>query len=213
MNPNLPIERPDYLARLASIDPGKGSLGFVVLDFMPDNRIRLNYVTTFKGVYQAKRYPMQEDVYTNSDAQLYGLAEEVIRRAINWNVDWVHSEAPYMGSFATAYKSLVGCLTHLQQALYRLSPQLPYTTIDPASVKTLMGVSGRSGDKDEMTVALMSLVTYFILPYGVSFETMNEHEVDAICIGIYWGIVNGLFKSPIKPSEKKNGKRTRRSKS
>lgn len=167
--------------RVISFDPGSYSLGMAVSRVNSDLRLTVLHSETFK---------IDRAIDTNShDCLIHG--ERYIRlKAIHdyveecfdtWDPIASAIELPFMGRMASAFGSLKEVVLTLRNACISANPNRQPFMYEPSVVKKAALVSGKSGDKNLMTKALVSLPdidTTLIDP-----SVLDEHSVDAILIG------------------------------
>lgn len=168
--------------RILSIDPGGTTAGFCITDY--DDVTGKSYVVDAHTVHLdklVKQYYSDEcKFYGEKITRLYALKDAVFKVLESWEPFYIVSEGPYMGSFVTAFASLTSCVTAIRFAARELSGYKDVTVIDPATVKKSIGVSGKSGDKNLVRLAISKRdITYT----NVSLDDLDEHSVDAIAVG------------------------------
>lgn len=184
-----------YPIRMVSIDPSSNHVGIAVSEFDKDfNTMMVVDVTTIHLAKLVNRYEKEMmDVFSEKIAKLHILREAITKYLHAWNPCVIVSEGPYMGEFAVAYAALVESISAIRAGIKDYDPSLILNIIDPATVKKGAGVSGKSGDKELMRVAIdlksdLTLTTPSIL--------LDEHAIDAVLVGYCY------FKDKIKKEEK-----------
>lgn len=171
--------------RILAIDPGTNTLGTAIIEVDLRNlAARVTYADTHRGDMMAREY--EEAMYVHGERTAKLMAHENNLHAMmrHWGVHRVVSESPYMGRFAAAFASGVECLFMIRNAIQRYSPHIALETVDPATVKKTVGVSGKSGDKELMAKALWNLRDPSFV-FNVDLNFLDEHAVDACAVG-YW---------------------------
>jgi hypothetical protein len=72
----------------------------------------------------------------------------------------------------------------LQRAVYTYCSSICLETVDPASNKANLGVSGKSGDKDLMKAAVLRL-HQLGNPNEIDLALLDEHSIDSLTVGWY----------------------------
>ena len=167
--------------RIVALDPGTAALGVAVIDVDPETgHLYVNHATTLDVLKEAQRYPQIAALHGDRVSKLHALERALVRIFLAWKPDQIVSEAPYMGRFPQAYAALVECVTSIRRAVMSYDRTLPLPTIDPATVKKSVGVSGKSGDKSAMLSAIQSRDD---LTLCVNLSDLDEHAIDAIAVG------------------------------
>lgn len=169
--------------RFLSIDPGTSHMGMTV------HGIDENHQWVVLHSHSVDIVSLTNHLYPESFIDHHGkrfaqmlTIQRVLRKMIeDWGVQTVVSESPYMGRFAQAFAALTECLLSMRYIIYEINPNLKFYTIDPATIKKAVGVSGKSGDKNLMKIAANNLVGHY---YDIQF--LDEHAIDSICIGNAW---------------------------
>lgn len=168
--------------RILSIDPGGNTTGIAITDL--DESTGKSYVLDAFTLHLDKlikqRYNGFIAVYGERFTRLIALKEAVAEIYQKYQPHVVVSEGPYMGSFVTTFASLTSCVVAIRFAIADISNSTDVIVIDPATVKKSIGVSGKSGDKERMRVALSTRPIIFV---EVVFNELDEHSVDAIAVG------------------------------
>lgn len=170
------------LYRIVSIDPGTNALGAAVLDIDPvTGHITVEHAVTLNVAKLSQQFPQIVAVHGERVSKLYAVEKHLLKFYMAWIPDSIVSEAPYMGAFPQAYAALVECVTSVRRAVMSFIKTMPLYTIDPASVKKSIGVSGKSGDKEAVRAAIQLVPN---ISFNVDIATLDEHAVDAIAVGI-----------------------------
>lgn len=180
----LPDITGEPIERYVSFDPGTGSLGVAVIDYNRELGTHLvEYATTFQIDRLYKQNKLISETSGDRVAKLRTVRQAINRVLQAWEPAFVASEAPYMGRFPQAYAALVECVDAIRQGTQLFNPFATLLTIDPATVKKTVGVSGKSGDKEAMRKALANRKN-LVFDSTVELAALDEHAVDAIAIGI-----------------------------
>lgn len=181
--------------RLLSIDPGTYSLGITISDIDCSTGLMsvLDVHTADIDRIVRINFPVIEQYHGSSIARLRAVEYCIFNILRSWDVNLVASESPYMGRFPAAYAALVSCLGSIQKGCLAYNPALRLQTIDPATVKKLIGVKGNSGDKSLMKEAVLNSAT-IDLSTILDAQDLDEHSIDSIGVGaaylkqLMWGI-------------------------
>lgn len=171
----------DEPLRLLAIDPGTSTLGVALLswDFGP------NFVVEHAFTAKVKD---EDDTFTEMNGNRLGrmrcLINVVDEELNSFEPHVIIAESPFLGRFPQAFAALVELLTLLRLSVNRYNSQLPLYTIDPKTVKKAVGVDlGKKNDKDDVTQALR---IHPDLAWNVDIETLDEHSIDAVAVGLYY---------------------------
>lgn len=171
----------DSLFRIVAIDPGTNALGLAVLDAdIATGHLFVKDALTIDVARFINRYPQVATVHGDRVAKLYGVERALMKYFMAWQPARVVSEAPYMGRFPQAFGALVECVTAIRRALMNYNRSLPLASLDPATVKKSIGVSGKSGDKEAILPALKKRTDITFL---IDVDALDEHARDAIAVG------------------------------
>ncbi len=189
--------------RILSIDPGTNHLGYAISEVYlmdPYEPMEVIEVDTLQPGNLAKPFTTLIEVHGEKVAKLYALEQAIKRILERFKPDIIVSESPYMGQFPQAYAALVECLKSIRSALIDFDPCKPLNSIDPATIKASVGVSGKSGDKNLMSTAIKKLIDEKKLILPCNLSELDEHSIDAIAVGYAY-----LFpKVPVKKSRTKH---------
>lgn len=183
----------DLSLRIMGVDPGTKNLGMSlgVCDFRtPVYTIHvgqtfniehlIHKTNAYTTEFQSRNIAMYKAVYT--------LVYEMVHQL---QPDLVICEAPYLNKrFPLSYMLLSLCSQAIQQAVKDYSIFIPFEFIDPASVKTGVGVKGNSPDKDLMQAAILGNP---LIQGTFDLSTLDDHTIDSIAIAYngFLGILNG----------------------
>lgn len=176
---------------ILSIDPGTKNLGISVLDLTLHNvsttevGFNLEILDTrtvgIENLVKLKYSALMEE-RSLRELKVKACYDTILKMVDTWTPAIVISEAPYMGRFPTAFGALVECLQAVREAVMDYDVDLPFVSIDPATVKKMVGVKGNSGDKNAMTKALHKL-----FPDRLDLLAhLDEHAIDSLGVGYAW---------------------------
>lgn len=171
--------------RIVGIDPGTDTLGAACLELdLYDETITLADARTFHGSRMLQTRQQMVTVYGSRFARLDALEEALVDYFQMAAPHAVCSESPFLNRrFPASYAALTECMTSIKRAVMRYDARLPLATIDPASAKAHLGVSGKSGDKSLVATAVRQL--HLPNPNHVAMDDLDEHSFDAIAIAYY----------------------------
>ena len=180
-NINLPY-------RIMGIDPGTDTLGVAIIDLDLDTYIpTVIFSQTLFGLKGSRNHLEYAETFGERQAKFYSNQKDLINIINQFRPTVVISESPYMGRFAQAFEALVQCLMMIQSAINTFDPSMSLETIDPSNVKKAVGASGKTkagGEKNKTKEALLKLPNLInALPF--SFDSLDEHSIDAIAVGCY----------------------------
>lgn len=170
--------------RLLSIDPGTNHLGYTFFEVAGVGDIRVLDIGTLEVAKYAQRFTGIIDVHGEKIAKLYGIEVFIAEYLNRWCPTVVVSESPYMGRFPAAFAALVECLSSIRNALIEYDRSIPLDTTDPASVKQALGVSGKSGNKELITLALSGVIDFFSMHKRFDIYALDEHARDSLAVGL-----------------------------
>lgn len=182
MLPHPPGEEP---LRIVSFDPGTDTFGAaeIAID-LSSRQVSLEGAHLFRGSQLQREFPVAARFHGDLFARLLGHEENLLGFLHYAQPHVIVTETPYMGRFAASYGALSKLLHTIHRACWRYDQFMSLRHVDPSTVKKYMGVKGTSGDKNLMTRALLSK-TDLLNPNGIDIAELDEHRVDAICIGYY----------------------------
>lgn len=171
----------DSIYRILAIDPGTNALGVAVLDVDIDTHIvTVKHATTIDVSKLCQHYPQLIAIHGERVSKLHAVEVSLYRLFRAWRPDEIVSESPYMGRFPQAFAALIECISSIRRAIMEYNRALPFPTIDPASVKKSVGVSGKNGDKEAMKTAIQIQSD---LVFELNVDDLDEHAIDAIAVG------------------------------
>lgn len=169
--------------RLMSIDPGTNTMGVSVLFIdLINKRIHLEYVKTLTAAKTLNQYEQYMEIHGERSARLFSHEIALNDLMNHWGIHGLVSESPYLGRFPQAFGALVECMSVIRKAVYTFNPFMTVFTIDPATVKMAVGVSGKSGDKQAMARAVKGLHDFIVNP-NINLEDLDEHSIDSAAVG------------------------------
>lgn len=168
--------------RIMSIDPGGTTTGIAItdLDMLTGKCYIVDSHTIHLDKLIKRKYGHNVIIYGEKFARIIALKEAMTKLLVAWQPEYIVSEGPYLGSFVTTFASLTSCVMAIRLAIYEWEPYKDVTVLDPATVKKAVGVSGKSGDKNLMRIAVAKRGLIFT---DVLLEKLDEHSVDAIAVG------------------------------
>lgn len=164
-----------------SIDPGTTMIGFALSEIDTGNRFTPVDARSVDLEAMAKAkygFSLQEThgVFYSRIRCVYDAVTSILN---NYNPDYLVIESSFMGKFAAAFDALVQCISAIKQAYYDYCPTRAVNMITPSEIKTYVGVSGRSGDKDLMYHGVKPL----LVNTGINIDQLDQHAIDAVAGG------------------------------
>lgn len=190
----LPYPPGDEPLRIVSLDPGTDTFGCAWLNVdMGFRRVSLAEVHLFRGAIMGRQFRQAAESHNDLFARILAHEENLLGYLQYVQPHAIITESPYMGRFPAAFGALTGVMQAIRRACYRYAPYMALRTAEPSVVKKHMGVGGKSGDKTAMTRALIKR-TDLINHANVNLPELDEHGIDATCVGLYLAdnIVNNL---------------------
>lgn len=182
------LVKPDYPYngyRILSIDPGTDTLGVSVIEVDLVTRIpAVIEVLTFKSGKNVRLYPELEDNFGTRYTKLEIHRQCLVKLIYSYRPDIVICESPYLGRFPNAFEALIQCLGMIQSAVSEYDPWLVLETIDPSTVKKIVGVKGKGSLKDVVKECVLNL-RGLENRSGKDLTLCDEHSIDAIAVGCY----------------------------
>jgi Holliday junction resolvasome RuvABC endonuclease subunit len=181
---HLPDDPTPY--RIVGIDPGTDTLGVSVLDLdLADGSISLVTSQTFHGSKLIRGYQEMEETMGARFARLHVLEQLLVDAFHEEQPHSIISESPYFNSRRPqAYGALVEAMAMIGRAVYRYHSRMPLLTVDPASNKANLKVSGKSGDKELMKAAVLKQAD-ILNPHHIDLAQLDEHSIDSASVGYY----------------------------
>lgn len=167
---------------ILSIDPGTSCTGISILKISEGQTVHVHHVETIKAERRALRYVFVNGIHGARYAKILAVADRIAEMLEIYKPDVVVSESPYMGRFAQSFGALTELLAEIRNRLFIYDPSMFLNTLEPSVVKKHLGVKGTSGDKNEMSAAvlkqLLSYSTY------INPVELDEHSIDSIAVGL-----------------------------
>ena len=167
---------------ILAIDPGTYCTGVSVL-LKENDGIKVIFAHTIHAEKLASKVPYIEQLVDARFARNYCTKLEILKIGNLFPIDAVVSESPYMGKFAQSFAALTELIAGIRTTIFNNFPTTPFYSIDPASVKKFLGVSGKNGDKELMRKGLERQELYY--ENSIKLESLDEHSVDSIAIGLW----------------------------
>jgi Holliday junction resolvasome RuvABC endonuclease subunit len=173
--------------RIIGIDPGTNTLGLAEIDVdLLTGHLSVGEVKTLVGAEDLKYFGRKRQIHGDRFVRLGLLEEAIVEHLKAKEPTVVICESPFFNPRRPgAYYALVEAMSMVQRAVYRYNDNMSLMTIDPASAKANLGVSGKSGDKDAITPALAKAVWLQDSPAMAQLPTWDEHSRDALVIAYY----------------------------
>lgn len=167
--------------RFIGIDPGTYNLGVAVgeNDGVSD-KLKIVYATTFDISRMIKRHENVIEIHGERVARLYTVQKSLAHFFNSWKPMLITSEGPYLARHAQPYAALVECVSAIRRGVIDYKHNMPLYVIDPATIKTHVKVSGKSGDKSLMRKAIQNQTNLDVS--AIDIDSLDEHSVDAIAI-------------------------------
>lgn len=172
--------------RILGIDPGSGETGFSLVDHEPVSGLTtLLFHYTFTEKEAVGSVPLVKDMHG------YKMAKHVgHRNFFRWlleiaNPDVVVSESPFMARSSQAFRVLSELTVLFQTAAIDDNPHRDFLYASPQAVKSAMGVTKDTGNKDLMYEALKARRD---LSYAndINIDELTEHTVDSTCVTLWF---------------------------
>lgn len=168
--------------RIVGIDPGTNTLGVALLSYdLVNQSLLVDEALTFTADTMIHRYPNIIDAQGERYARIHAHRENLKQYFQTHQPHAIASEAPYFRRLVQAFASLTECVYAIRMAAYDYDQFRPLHTIDPATVKKSVGVSGKSGDKEEMRKAILRL-GILTTAQEETLHLLDEHAIDAIAV-------------------------------
>ena len=180
----IPEGATDY--RILATDPGTNTMGVSILSLcLVTGAIRAEYVVTLVAEKMISPYGGIQEYFDDRFTKLYALQNSLSYLMYQFQIDAVVSESPYLGRFPQAFAALTEFMCALRNSMLTYNPFMPITTIDPATIKTNVGVSGKSGDKELMRKAIINLCETgkIVLDPSINVYKLDEHSIDSLAAG------------------------------
>lgn len=171
--------------RIAGFDPG-ANLGLSLIEnHLDGSKPIVKVVETVKLNPAEFGYKEIAELHGNRAVKLMILHDRVTLFLRTHRPHGVIVEGNYLGRFATAFASLVECVTVIRNACYAYDPFMQLQIVDPTTVKTNIGmVKIRGTDKEDVRRALANLKE---LEWDdIDIDDLDEHSIDSIAIGYYY---------------------------
>jgi len=180
----LPNDTTPY--RIVGIDPGTDTLGIAVVDVdLATHVVSVIDARTLSGSTLIRGNRRVAELYGARFTRLQALEEALGYFLHDFQPHAIISESPYFNSRQpSAYGALVEAMSMLKRVVYMYCSSIRLETVDPASNKANLKVSGKSGDKDLMKRAVLGLVA-LSNPHAIDLAQLDEHSIDALTVAWY----------------------------
>lgn len=177
----------DRPLKLIAIDPGTTTMGVAVMSWTVDNpSYNVDHAFTIKCNDRLPGYRALADLHGSRPARFQQQADELASLLFDVEPNALIAESPYLGRFASAFEALTECMMNIRFTLATYDPELPMVRVDPTSVKAMLGVPRKKmKDKEEVRRRLIKRKD---LTWDVSIDSLDEHAVDAVGVGLYYFI-------------------------
>ncbi len=182
---SIPDTSPQY--RIMGIDPGTSTLGVSVISVcLQTHVITLEFSKTLNSERMLSPYAAIQEFHGNRFAKLYALQHALTYLMQEWDVQAIVSESPYLGRFPQAFAALTECVCTIRNAILNYNPYMTLYTIDPATIKMNVGVSGKSSDKNLMRNAIIDMCErrQVLVADDINIYELDEHSIDSIAAAI-----------------------------
>lgn len=169
--------------RVLGVDPGTAYVGCACLESFEHERTTVANAFTLVAKDNHPAYSSISDLHGPRVGRLMNLGDEFLSFLHEYRPHAVVVENNYLRASVEAFRALVESVCTIQSALYTYSPLMPLYKVDPSTVKKLAGIKGRVNDKDAVREALRKRTD---LAWQVDLDSLDEHSVDAIPIGLYF---------------------------
>lgn len=167
--------------RIIGIDPGTVHIGLSVSETTDKGLRVLDAYTVHTELLVRRHYENLAERMDDRYALIKAGVDAIMTYIRVWGGDMIAYESPYLGKHAQAFGSGVEIMTLVRESIIQESQFLPFYTLDPARVKTAVGVSGKSGDKDKVLKGIMKSP---FLTFDISLTDLDEHAIDSIAVGL-----------------------------
>lgn len=168
-------------ARLIGIDPGTEKIGICACEFTVDGLRVVDAYTIKTSMLVNRHYGEYANRYGDRAAQIKAGVDACLKYIDAWGGSMIAYESPYLGKHAQAYGSGVEIMTLMHESFRRQNQFMRFLTIDPATVKTSVSVSGKSGDK--LMVRKGVLESKFLTLSDFVLQ-LDEHAIDSIAVAL-----------------------------
>lgn len=181
------LVRPTWINNpcVMGVDPGTSTLGISIINYDLTTRKCYLLDAMTLDASRIKVGQIVNDVHGNAYARMQWMSSEIYRLLSEYGITEVYCESPYLRKFPQAFAKLTECVNIVRSTVFQYSCSVPFTPIEPSTVKMHVGVNGRDGDKSNMLKALYT--TDIIVPTQDFYSTLDEHAVDATAVA-YSGI-------------------------
>lgn len=167
--------------RILSLDPGTNHTGYSILDMDIDGNIDIVYSGTLEGVELAKPNSFIEHIHGHRFSKIISIGARLFELFELYKPEVVISEAPYLGKFPQSFAALTEMLYEFRRRVFEYDPSIYFHTVDPSTVKKNLKVSGKSGDKNLVKIAVFNQqLTYLTCDR----ERLDDHGIDSIAVGL-----------------------------
>jgi Holliday junction resolvasome RuvABC endonuclease subunit len=184
----------DDKLRILAFDPGTDSLGAAILEVdIPTRTGTFIDVQTFianKTLKYVDSYKEVAEHHTDRFTRLLTHEDNIYQYANYWMPHTVACESPFMFRMPKAFAALTECVYILRMALFKYDPSVGFHMVTPMQGKSVVKAAFKGTTKDDVKKGLVDVLSnpsahnlYYQAP--VLFDSLDEHSVDAMVIGIY----------------------------
>lgn len=172
------------IASIIGVDPGSNCLGVGIIDYdvYTLEIVGSDAFTLFADKLAKNSWTSY--VYGDRAGRIQALSETLLKvMHDNGRVTDIISESPFMSRFAQAFAALTEVVNGVRYAVMQYNSWMPLHVVDPPTVKNAVGAKGNA-DKDAVKMALR-ILEGFVYTGQTPFGELDEHSVDALCVGYY----------------------------
>lgn len=175
----------DVPFKVMGVDPGTTTMG---VSFLTWDMVSRYFIVEDAFTITAKpndpHYESISEIHGNRMARIKAHEETILRLLTDNRPAAVISESPFMGRFPQSYMALVECVLCIRNGVLAYDRHMPLYSVDPTTAKQSAGMKvTRKSDKEDVRIALRSRTD---LRWGVDLESLDEHSVDAVAVGLHY---------------------------
>ena len=168
---------------LLGVDPGLNNIGLAIYTLsLHPFRIVSIHSFTLKAERVIDTSGLRDDIHTDRLRKRHAMINAFSRVLASVNPSIVACESPFFDRRKpSSFQVLAEILVSLTDAVAKHNPNTLFTTVEPLTVKKILGVAGKKGKEvvKEGMVKIPEIMSVLKTP----IEQMDEHAIDSTAVG------------------------------
>lgn len=176
--------RPLEPLRLISIDPGTETVGVALFEVnQMTNTKTLIEAFTIQGSLVSYREEAEYLYASNREHRLQGILNTLYSYFLQSMPHVVVVEDNYLRHSPKSFKALIEAVSAIRQAVLWYLPTCLFYTVTPMQAKSVVNATKKASDKNLVRIGVLAYSSLQAAPGLV--ESLDEHSIDAVAIGLY----------------------------